>query len=217
MVILGTEAVQKNTYKDQAYRIIKDAILNHALETERIYSQDDLCNTLQISRTPVREALLELQNEGYVNFLRGRGVIIPELTGPKAKAVYEMRLYEEPIAARLAAERISEEQISQLHRLIEDLKVEGLTSSAYYRNNRDFHALIYEASGNYLLSKFLEDVMDLYMFSDAVLNFSEDTDWRYPVIIEHKEILDALEKHDPDRAAETMQKHVRVSLERKKV
>ena len=60
------------TYKDQAYELIKQAILYQKFEMNNIYSQETICQALGISRTPVREALLELQKDGYVRFCRGK-------------------------------------------------------------------------------------------------------------------------------------------------
>ena len=62
------------SYKEQAYRLIKDAILFNRFRVGAIYSQENICKELGISRTPVREALLELQKDGYVSFARGKGV-----------------------------------------------------------------------------------------------------------------------------------------------
>ena len=64
------------TYKEQAYQQIKDAILFNRFRIGAIYSQESICKELGISKTPLREALLELQTDGYVTFCRGRGVLI---------------------------------------------------------------------------------------------------------------------------------------------
>ena len=74
--LLGTRKIHTETYKNQAYDLIKNAILYNRFRVDAIYSQEAICTELGISRTPVREALLELQKEGYVSFARGR---MPEI------------------------------------------------------------------------------------------------------------------------------------------
>ncbi|MEG1294654.1 MAG: GntR family transcriptional regulator, partial [Clostridium sp.] len=62
--LLGGGYIHTNTYKEQAYKLIKDAVLYNRFRVGAVYSQEAICNELGLSRTPVREALLELQNEG---------------------------------------------------------------------------------------------------------------------------------------------------------
>ena len=83
--LLGGGYIQTNTFKEQAYELIKDAILYNRFRIGAIYSQEAICNKLRISRTPVREALLELQKEGYVCFCRGKGVKVVPVTEKRRK------------------------------------------------------------------------------------------------------------------------------------
>ena len=78
--LLGTRKIHTETYKNQAYDLIKNAILYNRFRVDAIYSQEAICTELGISRTPVREALLELQKEGYVSFARGKGVKVVPVT-----------------------------------------------------------------------------------------------------------------------------------------
>lgn len=74
----GRDVGNTPSFKEQAYALIKDAILFNRFRVGAIYSQEAICTELGISRTPVREALLELQKDGYVSFCRGKGVqVVP--------------------------------------------------------------------------------------------------------------------------------------------
>ena len=84
--LLGGGYIQTNTFKEQAYELIKDAILTTASVLEPS-TQEAICNELRISRTPVREALLELQKEGYVCFCCGKGVKVVPVTEKDAKDI----------------------------------------------------------------------------------------------------------------------------------
>ena len=104
-IFSGHGQIKTPTYKEQAYQLIKEAVLYQKFQTNAIYSQEAICQELGISRTPVREALLELQKEGYIHFCRGKGIQIVELDDKAIRDILEMRLYLEGIVAELAAKR----------------------------------------------------------------------------------------------------------------
>ena len=89
--LLNGSAIAPVTMKQQAYELIKDAILYRRLQIGITYSQDALCSELNISRTPVREALLELQQEGYIAFMRGKGIQVIPVTRKRAQDIVEAR------------------------------------------------------------------------------------------------------------------------------
>ena len=89
----GQDVGATPSYKEQAYRLIKEAILFNRFRVGAIYSQDDICKELGISRTPVREALLELQKDGYVSFSRGKGVQVVPVSDRDARDILETRMY----------------------------------------------------------------------------------------------------------------------------
>ena len=95
----GQDVGATPSYKEQAYRLIKEAILFNRFRVGAIYSQDDICKELGISRTPVREALLELQKDGYVSFSRGKGVQVVPVSDRDARDILETRMYIECINA----------------------------------------------------------------------------------------------------------------------
>jgi len=103
--LLNGSAIAPVTMKQQAYELIKDAILYRRLQIGILYSQDALCSELNISRTPVREALLELQQEGYIAYMRGKGIQVIPITKKRAQDIVEARYYLELNGARLAAQR----------------------------------------------------------------------------------------------------------------
>ena len=91
--LLGTRKIHTETYKNQADDLIKNAILYNRFRVDAIYSQEAICTELGISRTPVREALLELQKEGYVSFARGKGVKVVPVTEQDAGDILEARIF----------------------------------------------------------------------------------------------------------------------------
>ena len=110
----GQDVGATPSYKEQAYRLIKEAILFNRFRVGAIYSQDDICKELGISRTPVREALLELQKDGYVSFSRGKGVQVVPVSDRDARDILETRMYIECINAKLAANRAAQRDLQAM-------------------------------------------------------------------------------------------------------
>ena len=104
-IFSGHGQIKTPTYKEQAYRLLKEAILYQRFQADTIYSQEAICQELGISRTPVREALLELQKENYIRFCRGKGIQIVSLDDQAIHDILEMRIYLEMAGAELAAQR----------------------------------------------------------------------------------------------------------------
>ncbi len=77
--------------KVQTYRILKEAIISKRIRKDRIYSEQFFSDILQVSRTPVREALLQLRSEGFLDSLPNRGFIVRHLTEEDAKNIFQMR------------------------------------------------------------------------------------------------------------------------------
>ena len=148
--LLNGSAIAPVTMKQQAYELIKDAILYRRLQIGITYSQDALCSELNISRTPVREALLELQQEGYIAFMRGKGIQVIPVTRKRAQDIVEARYYLELSGARLAAQRRTAAQIEALEQLLleQESRCHDRAVRASYQLDRKFHHEIFLASGN---------------------------------------------------------------------
>ena len=153
------------SYKEQAYDLIKDAILFNKFRIGAIYSQESICNELGISRTPVREALIELQKEGYITILRGRGIEVTPVTEEDAKDILEVRIFYEKNNAFLAAKRIKDEDIKLLKKCIEKLEsnLSTFDSQLLYRIDHQFHRLVAKATQNNWMYKETELILDNYL------------------------------------------------------
>lgn len=198
-----------STYKQKAYQLIKDAILYRRLQVGTVYSQDGLCAELGISRTPVREALLELQKEGYIKILRGRGIEVVPVSHKEAEDIIEMRLIIELAGSELAAKRASDSQLKRLRENLEEMEqqMETADNSILYRHDRQFHILIFEASGNNRLLDTVENLRDLFLRLETLEAF-QDAKGREQVVSEHRKIYEALEKHEPELARQAMKEHL---------
>lgn len=207
--------LQSNSLKNQAYQQIKDAVLYRRIQTGKVYSQDDFCNELGISRTPVREALIALQSEGFIKFVRGRGFQVVEITRKEALDIIELRRNIEAFGTELAAERITEQQLVQLRRTYEDMVTLGKAgdSSALYRKDYDFHAIIFEATGNSWLIDLNKKIRENFLRIENQCAFTKRK-FAAEVFKEHERILLSLEERNPKKAIRAMQLHMKHTAHR---
>lgn len=208
-IFTGRDIILTSTYKEQAYHLIKDAILYQRFKPDELYSQEDICQELGISRTPVREALLELQREHYISFARGRGIRVLSVTKSEAKAIMEMRINNEEFGARLAARRISEEQVRHLNALLEKAKESANCGDGTYMYHLDqeFHGAVVLAAGNEWLAKSVTELREHFLqFENKIAyDIAKTTE---AVLQEHQAIYEAIAARDEHAAAESMRKHL---------
>lgn len=205
----------KPSYKDIAYERIKDAILFNRFRIGAIYSQESICRELGISKTPLREALLELQTDGYVSFCRGRGVLIQPVSYEKAHDILETRITMEPICAQLAAQRADEEDRQKMKNLLTSLQ-EGLPSEdgqRLYRIDHSFHRMVIKASHNEMFYRFLDVILDHYLRFEVKSVYNNSIDAR-KVYMEHRKVYEAIAAGDEKKAYKAMETHLKNSFAR---
>ena len=207
--------LKTNSLKNQAYRQIKDAILYRRLKLDVFYSQDDICSQLGISRTPVREALIELQSEGFIEFVRGRGFKVVEITRQEALGIIELRQEIEIFGASLAAERITDAQFDELKKLYQEMLDAGADSesSVLYRLDYKFHALIFAATGNSWLEELNVKLRENFLRIETQRAFATRTAAKQ-VFGEHLKILNAMEARNPTEAKRAMKNHMKHTFKR---
>ncbi len=207
--------IKTTTYKEQAYRLIKEAIIFQRLQPDTIYSQEAICQELGISRTPVREALLELQNEGYIRFCRGRGIQVISLDEKAIHNILEMRIYLEMAAAELAAKRASKADLDYMAECLgnshQNLNSQNIILC--YRLDHQFHRAVAMAAHNELLYNAIDDVLNHYLRFEVLTVYQSNSDansiWK-----EHNALYDAIKEHDSQKAHCAAKKHLQDSYKR---
>jgi DNA-binding GntR family transcriptional regulator len=168
-----------------------------------------IAEQLEVSRTPVREALRRLANEGLVVLIPNVGARIAMPTRQEMLDTYEVRNVLECLAIRRASERITAVQLARLEEKIEEeTEVFSLRDlEAYIEINNAFHRIIAEASGNLALADTIENYLArtfVYMvFFESFFDF--DTN---PSLEEHRAILEALRARDAESAVRLMDRHI---------
>jgi len=200
--------------RELAFQSIKNAILTNQLKSENIYKIEELAKSLGISKTPVREALLDLSIKGFVTFLPRKGIQINLLDKNDIEYLYEFRTAMEIAVIKRIAKSISEESISALKSINAECQksMEHDNKIEYLKNDRKFHLFLAELSENDYIISSLENVRDLvdWMGARALIlkNRMEE------VLLEHKNVIDMLERHDTVNAQKMMEKHIKITMEK---
>lgn len=203
--------INSETYTTQTYNFLRSAIFRRELKEGEVYSQDQISTMLNISRTPVREALLALQKEGYIRFLRGRGFEIVPYDEKDISNISEMRLIIEKAAAALAAQRATPAQIAAMEKNIQEQQTcvetgESFDVYLYLQLDDTFHKQILEASRNKYLAKASEDMRNQWMRSGySILQSGEN---KFDSCREHQAVLEAIQTGDSAAAERQMALHI---------
>jgi len=206
--------IDNSTVAEHVYRELKRRIFSKDLSPGQRLPEASIARTLSVSRTPVREALRVLANEGLVILTHGNGARLASPTLEEMKEGYEVREYLEGLAVRRAARNITPVQICLLDEAVKE--EESIFSSRdlekYLEVNVRFHNIIAESAKNRVLAEYVGNILSrtyIYMvFFESFFDF--DTN---PSLDEHREIVRALSAHDEDLAEILMQKHINLSME----
>jgi len=169
-----------------------------------------LAKTLGISRTPIREALRQLEAEGFIEIVPRRGAIVKELTIKDIDDLYAIKANLEGLAARQAVINLTEEQIENLININKQFKniVEKNPSvtDEYLKDNIDFHNIFIAASDNEKLVDILDGLSKNFQRLKTML--VSDAGRAATAVKEHKKIIDAFVSKDPDLAEKSVRNHI---------
>jgi DNA-binding GntR family transcriptional regulator len=193
---------------DEATERIRDMIVEGGLVAGEWINETELCQLLQISRTPLREALKILATEGMVELIPRRGAHVAKLSPRELVDVFEALGGIEGLAAELAALRMSSadlEKLRELQVLIEQ-RHQARNRLAYFHDNQELHKAIVRLSGNSAIAEIHARLIARVRRARYQAILSEAR-WSASVK-EHALILAALENRDARRAGELMRQHV---------
>lgn len=199
---------QRTTYADEVTAAIRDAIVRGTYEPGRRLSEPELARELGVSRTPVREAVHDLEKEGLLQRTPGRGISVVRISHEDVEELYTIKSVLEGVAVRLACQRASDRDIERLSRFISEMETlaKGEDIGAYARVSRDFHASLIRAARSPRLA-------DLYRIVDAPIQRLRVYALAQPgrphdSVREHRAILDAIARRDARAAESLIREHV---------
>lgn len=189
-------------------------ILTEKLKPGQKLTEQDLCREYEVSRTPIREALRQLEADGLVENILNRGSFVIGMSEQDYEDMFEMRKAYEIQAVEWAIERITDEEMDRLEETFEFMEFYTMRNDIdkMLVINSGFHQVIYEASHNRMLQKLLSSYQNFlkYKASDA----DRDESYLATVLEEHREIFRAIKEKDVKAGKLAMEIHINRAKER---
>lgn len=207
------DILQRTSLKDQVYNYLKDAIVNGELKCGEIYSEQWFANTLNTSRTPVREAILQLKQENLLEIYPSRGVMVKPMCLEELKKILQARVAIEGYSAMFLAKNIHKEDAQILLKELEEfLKFEENVSNKkeksyeFMKVDVEFHSGII----NYTNNEYLITTNQIFRSRiERVIFKSLQKDFRMgDAVTEHKDLFDCIKRGDEYGAFASLQKHM---------
>ena len=198
---------ERASLSEKIYEAIKADIISFNLTSGTMLLEQELAHRFKVSRTPVREALRKLEQEGLARIILRKGAFVPEVSARDAAEIDEIRLYLEGAAVRKAASSISADKLDELEASLDALNQVGLKNEDYqaiFEFDCRFHDEILKAAGN----KWMRDTV-LRLFNVIHRARAINTEKRYfESIAELRAIIAALRAGDPQAAERAMREHI---------
>lgn len=196
-----------------AFKALRHSILTNELTTGVVYNEKSLANDLGISRTPVREALLELSSKRLVKFLPQKGVIINTFTNEDINDVFEIRIALELFSIKKICQNQASDGISRLIQYTREQKQAAARDDkiAFMEADINYHLVFTSLTNNKFLMEMMQDIRDIMnLMGFKSLDLSGRMD---QIVREHETLLNAISKADADTAAEQMISHLEAGRE----
>ena len=203
------ETMERKNLTREAYEKIKAQIINMHIHLGTYLSETKLASTLKIGRTPIREAIQKLKHEGFIKVIPCKGIFVNSLSATEIQQIYEMAEGLEGMAAKLAAERASEEEIDVLQRVVNKMKLALVEENkeAWMAADSEFHEIVlqmarnkYIAEAMTLINGLIHRVRKIYL--QTIERPVESTN-------EHAELARMIAAHNSDLAKKITEKHLR--------
>ena len=187
---------------------LRDAIVNGILQPGERLMEIQLAEELGVSRTPVREAIRKLELEGFVVMVPRRGTYVADLSLKDINEVFEIRTALDVLAAGLAVERITDEELEEMERLLVHIGeyIDSEDMDRIVEADGQFHDLLYIASRNDRLVGIINNLREQFTrfrsISIAYPGRLKNT-WE-----EHRRLLEAIAQRDADQAMQIAREHM---------
>ena len=192
---------------DQVKAFIVDAIMGGEFKPGDRIVESALARQLGVSQAPVREAIRDLARMGFLESEPYRGTSVRSFTPAELWEVYTVRAALEALSARLAATRLSDDDVETLERILDQMVDAGRRQDLERMTelDNDFHKTILQISGNKLLYQLWQTLQFGYW---TIVTAKMSTFDLEHLAARHGQLLDALKTRDPQRAMDTMRRHI---------
>lgn len=194
--------------RTKIYNRLRNNILNGVYKPGESLIEMKVAKELGVSRTPVREAIRQLELEGLVSSIPNKGVVVEGVTPQDVEDIYTIRKTIEGLSARWAAEKIKDEQLKEMKDILDLMEfytTKGKTDKISALDTR-FHDIIFQACDSRPLKSVLTNFH--HFIQRARLVSIKSSGRAIPSLEEHRNIYEAMEAHDPDAAEVAITRHV---------
>ena len=197
----------KPTNAEKAYTQIKGKIITAKMPPGSVINEAQLMEEFALGRTPIREAIKQLQSENLVMVTPRKGMFVADIAVTDLLQIFEVRVELESFATRLATERITKSELIDLQKLAKAYQEVNLSDKdALIKLDGEFHALLANATHNKFLIKEIEHYYNLSLrIWYIALNYAKPDDIDVDA---HIEILEAIQAKDAEKAGLRMRKHI---------
>lgn len=192
-----------------AYRQIKDLIINGTFDSMQALREVELSQMLNVSRTPIREALRQLASENFVKYVANKGVVVSDIGLAEVEDMMEARLTVEVATVRMCIQRMDGTILIELRDCLtqQEEALDRGDSAEFASHDRQFHRIIVAAARNARLEGFWESLID---HTQLIMNkvFTSVTDILSVSYAKHQDIFEAITTRNADAAARLTEEHV---------
>jgi len=199
---------QPESLAKMAYETLRKSILEGQLKTGEIYNEMAIAKDLQISRTPVREALLELSAQGLVSFLPRKGVVIKHFTKRDVKEIFEVREAIELFVVEKVSRSYKSFDLNTINAIFkrQESAAQKDNPQQFIQADRDYHIRFCELAGNGRLVNILNNNRDMIQLMGIQALTREG---RYDeVVAEHKKVIEMAARGKVADAIKAMKYHL---------
>lgn len=199
------------SYKNKVYRELKTAIISQKIKSGELLNERKLADELGISRTPVREALQMLVNDGWVIVEPWKGAYVSPINEKVLTEVFQVRLALESLAIEIIADSIDGRHLESLSNILkkqEKLK-ENYQADDFIKVDREFHMAIAHITENKILIDMLNNLSD--MIRRIGVQAVQDVNRYIETLDEHTSILNALKKKNKGEAIKAIREHILIT------
>lgn len=195
--------------KNDIYKTLLGRIVNLQYKPGEILNEQLLCQEFNVSRTPIREVLMQLADFDFVTIKPKVATTVSEIDWRMLKYLYEIKTPLEGLACELAGTRVTPEEIQQLESIVEELRTfskNGKKTFAYYHDkDSEFHTICHRASRNQFVEKYLAEInLKSRRFLHYIDYKIDELDWYTETL---NSILESLKDHDGERAKQEVINH----------
>lgn len=210
--ITNTTTNNRGNYAEEVVARLREDIVTGRLRPNERLVDSNIARKMNMSRTPVREALKQLEMQGYLSRLPNGGLIVTDHSPSQIRNLYEIREALEIMALKLTCQRATQEQIDlavELHeRMLEVIRKRDVEQ--FIELNSTFHNVLFSACGNEQLWTLLQTFRDQF-FDRRLVRVFNVSDWR-SMPKQHQRLLDAVRQRNPRLVEKAVHEHVRTAF-----